>query len=133
MASKGLPKKYAKMGFKKGWREYRKIRANPVKRKSRGVKMARRRRSYTRARKYVRRARTGGGGVKPIIDGALAGAGGLLATKYIGAYGQPIATLGVGYFRNNNTLKTLGAMQIGAILVSSFVGGAGAGNGGYIA
>ena len=70
--------------------------------------------------------------MKPIIDGVLAGAGGSLATKYIGAYGQPVATLGVGYFRNNATLKTLGAMQIGTILVSSFTGGNGTGNGGYI-
>lgn len=69
--------------------------------------------------------------MKPIIDGVLAGAGGSLASKYIGAYGQPIATLGIGYFRNNPTLKTLGAIQIGNILVSSFVGNGGS-NGGYI-
>jgi len=86
-----------------------------------------------RTKKIYRRARSGGGSMKPIIDGVLAGAGGTLATKYIGAYGQPVATLGIGYFRNNPTLKVLGAMQIGNILVSSFVGNGGVGgNGGYV-
>lgn len=96
--------------------------------------MARRKsRIRYRTKKVYRRARSGGGSMKPIIDGVLAGAGGQLAAKYLGAYGQPIAHLGIGYFRNNPTLKVLGAMEIGNILVSSFTGGAGAGSGGYIA
>ena len=72
--------------------------------------------------------------MKPIIDGVLAGAGGMLATKYLGVYGQPIAHLGIGYFRHNNTLKTLGAISLGNILVSQFTGGNGnTGTGGFIA
>ena len=87
-----------------------------------------RRRSY---RKIYRRARGGGGSMKPIIDGVLAGAAGGLASNYVGAYGHPVATLGIGYFRNNVTLKTEGARELGAMLVSQFMGGGGgAGNGG---
>jgi len=91
--------------------------------------MARRRRSYGRARSYARRARGGGGNgnMKGIIDGVLAGAVGGLATKYIGAYGQPIGTLGVGWFRKNPTLVTLGGMQVGSMLVGKFAGGSAAG------
>ena len=101
--------------------------------KPRVVYMARRRRSYSRARSYARRARGGGGGgnMKGIIDGVLAGAAGGLATKYIGAYGSPIATLGVGWFRKNPTLTTLGGMQIGNMLVSQFVGTSGSSSGSF--
>jgi hypothetical protein len=94
--------------------------------------MARRRgRTRYRTRTIVRRARTGGGSFKPIIDGFLAGAGGQFASKYVGIYGHPVATIGVGYFRNNNVLKTEGARELGAMLVANMVGGKLAG-GGYI-
>jgi hypothetical protein len=48
MTMAGLPKKYAKMGFARGWREYKKVR-NKGRRKGK-VKMAKRktRRTYTR-------------------------------------------------------------------------------------
>lgn len=127
MARKGLPRKYAKMGFKRGWAAYKRTkrpaRAAPARRKTyrRKPTMARRR-SY---RKVYRKARSGGGSYKPIIDGVLAGAAGGFASNYLGGYGQPIATLGIGYFRNNTTLKTLGAMQVGALLASNFGGGGG--------
>lgn len=50
---RGLPKKYAKMGFAKGWKEYRKVhKGGTTKRKVVGVKkMTRRRRRYTRKRR----------------------------------------------------------------------------------
>jgi len=66
--------------------------------------------------------------MKPIIDGILAGAGGTIASKYVGQYGQSLASLGVGYFRNNATLKTVGAIQLGAAIAGQFFGG-GNGNG----
>ena len=101
--------------------------------KPRVVYMARKRRSYGRARSYSRRARGGGGGgnMKGIIDGVLAGAAGGLATKYIGAYGAPIATLGVGWFRKNPTLTTLGGLQVGNMLVSQFTGTGGSSSGSF--
>lgn len=91
----------------------------------------RRRKASPRMRRIYRRARGGGGGLKPIIDGLIAGAAGGIATKFIGAYGHPAASIGVGYFRNNNVLKTEGARELGAMLVAQFTGGGGAGNGGY--
>lgn len=97
--------------------------------KPRVVYMARRRRSYSRARSYARRARGGGGNgnMKGVIDGVLAGAVGGLATKFIGGYGQPVATLGIGWFRHNPTLMTLGGMQIGNMLTGMFGGGSSSG------
>lgn len=86
------------------------------------ARRGRRRRASPRVRRIYARARGGGGALKPIIDGFLAGAAGGLATKYLGAYGHPVATLGIGYFRNNAVLKTEGARELGATLVSQFVG-----------
>lgn len=93
--------------------------------------MARRRRAprrYTRARKVYSSARGGGGKVKAIIDGVMAGAGGQIATGFIGPWGQPLAYGAVGYFRNNPTLKTLAGVaigeQLGAMLPFGNGGGA---------
>jgi len=99
------------------------------------VYMARRKRYYSRARSYVRRARGGGGNgnMKGIVDGLLAGVAGGVASKYVGSYGQPAATIGIGWFRHNNTLMTLGGIQLGQ-MVGSMVGlgnGNGNGNGGF--
>ena len=93
--------------------------------------MARRRRSYTRARKVYRRSRTGGGSFKPIIDGVLVGAaGGFLRGKI--PYSDALVALGVGYFRNNTTLKTIGAMELGQALTSGMFGGGNGNGGGYL-
>lgn len=94
--------------------------------------MARRRsapRRYTRARKVYSRARTAGGKTKSIIDGILAGAGGSVATNFIGPWGQPLAYGAVGYFRNNTTLKTLAGVAIGQQLGKMLPFGNGGGNG----
>ena len=91
--------------------------------------MARRRRTYAartpRRRtvtRYVksrrRRKSNGGNSMKPIIDGLIAGAAGQVASKYIGNWGHPAATLGIGYFRKNTTLKTEGARELGAMLAT---------------
>jgi len=118
------------MGFKKGWAAYKRSkRSTPAKRKV--GNMAKRRRSYSRARRVYRRARSSGGSMKPIIDGALAGALGGVLTNYIGGYGHAAATVGVGYFRNNVTLKTEGAREIGAMLASNFFGNGTGGTGGF--
>jgi len=128
MAKKGLPKKYAKMGFKRGWAAYKKSKrtttrrtyARPTKRK---VRPMARRRSYKRT---YRRARSFGGGMKPVIDGLMVGAAaGFLRGKV--PYADPIATLGIGYFRNNATLKVLGGVELGEALLGGMFGG---GNGG---
>ena len=77
----------------------------------------------TRAKKVYRRARGGGGQFKGLIDGFLAGAGGQVASKYIGVWGHPAAAMGIGYFRRNETLKILGAREAGAIAGQMFLGG----------
>jgi len=55
---RGLPAKYAKMGFAKGWREYKKTyKGRTTKRKVVGVKKVARKRRYTRRAKYRRKKR----------------------------------------------------------------------------
>lgn len=86
-------------------------------------------RTRYRTRTVYRRARrAAGGSMKPIIDGALAGIAGQLAGNFMGGFGQPIAHLGIGYFRKNNTLKTLGGIELGSML-GQRVGGMFGGNG----
>jgi hypothetical protein len=92
----------------------------------------RRGRVRTRTRTIVRRARSSGGGFKPIIDGFLAGAGGQLASGFLGNLSHPVVTLGVGFFRNNNVLKVEGARELGAMLASGGIGGLGGGGGGGV-
>ena len=93
--------------------------------------MARRKTRYrTRTRTVYRRARGGGGKAKQIIDGVLAGAVGSYAGNFLGGFGEPAAYIGIGWFRKNSTLSTLGGVQLGAML-GSMLGGGGSGNGGF--
>lgn len=126
MARKGLPKKYAKMGFKKGWAAYKRTKRSTARPKPKGRKTM----AKGKSKKAYRYARGGGGRYKTIIDGILAGAGGALAEKYVGNIGHPAVTLGVGFFRNNNVLKTEGARELGAIAIQQFLGGGGVSGGG---
>jgi hypothetical protein len=83
----------------------------------------------TRYKKVYRKARSGGGSFKPIIDGLIVG----VASNFLRGkipYADAITTLGVGYFRNNTTLKTLGAIELGQSLISGF--GLGGSNGGQV-
>ena len=115
MARKGLPKKYAKMGFKKGWAAYKKARRTPVRRKTtrrKGSTMARRR-TY---RRKARRAYTARGGMKPIIDGVIGGVAAEAGQKFLGGYGGALGTTAAGYFLKNSTLKTIGGFQLGSML-----------------
>ena len=125
MARKGLPKKYARMGFKRGWAAYKRAQRKPARKRTARRKTTKKRRyNMARRKKYYRRARYGGGKYKPMIDGLLAGAIERFAGQYIPVPGA--VKLGVGIFRNNQTLTTLGALQ----LVNSFMGGNGNGGGG---
>lgn len=80
-----------------------------------------------RKRRYARRA---AGGIKPIVDGALAGTAAGVLSGYIGAWGAPIGTLAIGYFRKNNTLKTLGGYELGGYIANMLPFGGSGGNGG---
>lgn len=77
------------------------------------------RRTITRYRTAKRRyGRKGTSGMKPILDGIIAGLAGQFASKYLGVYGHPVASIGVGYWRNNATLKTEGGRELGAALAT---------------
>lgn len=89
--------------------------------------MARRGRKKT-FRTYARRARSFGGGkssvTKNILDGAIVGIANTALPKFIPMQ-EPLVTLGVGWFRKNPTLATLGGVQLGAALGSMVGGGLG--------
>ncbi len=132
---KGLPKKYAKMGFKRGWAAYKKSKRTTTRRKTTTRRAAPKRR-YTMARRrsYRRRARSAIGGINTnaMMKGVIAGAGATLIKKYINVpYADDLAVLGVGIFMKDKTLQTIGAVGLGSDLVSGFTGGNG-GTGGYI-
>lgn len=94
--------------------------------------MAKKKGGYRKkAKTYARGGGLGGLVTKPIIDGLLAGGIGQLASKWIGLWGHPAATLGVGIWQNNSTLKTEGAREIGAMLAQQipFIGGGRTGGG----
>jgi len=92
-------------------------------RRRRVVRTTARKRSY---RKYAKRA---GKSFKPMIDGTLAGVGAALGQKYLGNWGSAIGYAGVGYFRNNNTLKTMGGVALGR-QIAGMIPFIGTGNGG---
>jgi len=106
-----LPKKYAKMGFKRGWTAYKKARrtptrtrATPVKRRSKTT-MARRR-SY---RKYTRRVKSTLMN-KSFIDGVLSVGAKKVLSTFIGS--NPLydagVDVGLGFIRKNKTLMGQG-------------------------
>jgi hypothetical protein len=53
-----------------------------------------------------------------MIDGGLAGAGGQIAQRWLGAFGHPAATVAVGWWRKNDTLITEGSRELGALLAT---------------
>jgi len=96
--------------------------------------MARTRTRYrTRVKRVYSRSRGGGGKFKPVIDGALAGIGGNIASKYLGNWGNPVAYGAVGIWRRNQTLTTLAGVSLGQAVsgMLPFIGGGSNGNGGF--
>lgn len=103
--------------------------------KRRNVVMARRRNrgGYRRsARRYYSRARGGrkGGGsvTKNAIDGLIVGVAQTALPNVIPMQ-DPLIALGVGWFRHNPTLMTLGGIQLGAALGGMVGGGLNLGGG----
>ncbi len=134
MARKGgLPKKYARMGFKKGWKSYRAAQRRPTRSRTR-TRTVTRRKPMAR-RRYARRARRaiGGAGMKPLIDGAIAGIAAEAGQKFIGGYGAPLGIAAVGMWRRNATLKTIAGMQLGSLIGDKIpmIGGNGSALGGF--
>lgn len=79
-----------------------------------------------RRKKYYSKARYGGGKMKGLIDGALAGAVDQFAGQYIPIPGA--GKLAIGFFRRNQTLMTLGGYE----LVASMIGGGTISSGGSV-
>lgn len=79
-----------------------------------------------RARRIYNRARSGGKSfqMKNAIDGAIVGVAQAALPDVI-PYQDPLICLGVGWFRKNPTLVTLGGIQLGAALGSGLAGGLG--------
>lgn len=80
-------------------------------------------RYVTKAKKYYGKARSAGKGFGRIIEGAIAGALTPYATRYLGQWGQPAATIGVGMYMKNDTLQTIGGYSLG-LKIGSMIGGA---------
>jgi hypothetical protein len=72
------------------------------------------------------------GSIKQPLDGVLAGVAAQAGSKYLGGWGTGAGYLGVGYFRNNTTLKTLGGVAFGRQIAGMipFIGVNGGSNGG---
>jgi len=95
--------------------------------------MAKKKGGYKYKTKTVyKRARGGGGKYKNLIDGGAAGILGNVLSRFLGAYGIPAGAVAVGYFRNNATLQTEGARELGLLIGNQlpFIGGGQAGIGG---
>lgn len=125
MARKGLPKKYAKMGFKRGWAAYKKI--NRAARTTPRKPVIAKRRAYTMAKKkYYRKRATSFLTSKGFMDGVLSSGGKMVIRKVLG--GGPLYEAGVdiaiGFVRKNNTLIGSGIVTgITAFLPNLNIGG----------
>lgn len=132
----GLPAKYAKMGFKKGWSEYRKVHS---KGRSKTSKRKVSRRSVTKKPKRTQRRSNNmnfglsGSFGKALIGGVAVG----IANQFI-----PINIAGADYLlagmlMKNKLMTDLGAITLGRSLSGSITGGIlgksgnGGGFGGY--
>lgn len=94
-------------------------------------------RKYYRAKRIVHRARSFGGGgkyggiTKNVLDGVIVGVANTALPKVIPMQ-EGLVTLGVGWFRRNPTLTTLGGIQVGAQLgqmIGGSIGGLNVGGG----
>jgi hypothetical protein len=90
-----------------------------------------RKRAAPRRRRGPARAKMDAG-----IDGLMGGAAASVASQFMGPlYGPAVGLYGVGYWRGNDTLQTLGGVAIGAALASGLQlpgGNAGVGPGGLL-
>ena len=86
MARKGLPKKYAKMGFAKGWKAYRASKRSRSKTKTKPRTMAKKR-TYSRRR---------GSSTKKFSDLLIGGIGAAAVSSMVP--GGALGKLAIGYF-----------------------------------
>ncbi len=80
---------------------------------------------YRRARPAVRKARGFGGGgiVGNVLDGVIVGAvQGMVPANALWGYGDALVPIGVGWFRKNKVLQTIGGYQLGLKISQGFAG-----------
>lgn len=128
----GLPKKYAKMGFKKGWRQYKKTKRS-VSTKS---KTNRGKRKATTKKTNKRRSGNtmfnfGGGLGKGIAVGVAAG----VVNRFIPVNIAGADLIIAGMVMKEPIVQKIGAITLGRSLATSFtglaIGGGGNGGGGF--
>ena len=108
MARKGLPRKYAKMGFKRGWAAYKKAKRAPVRRTA-----PKRKGTYAKTDRRVRHTRKNKLVTKAFIDGLISGGGKIVMRKVLGSHPiyEAAFDVGLGYFRHNKTLMGIGIVN----------------------
>ena len=77
---------------------------------------------YAKARRTYRKARGFGKGgvIGNIVDGVLVGAvQGVIPNDFLMGYGDALVPIGVGWFRKNSTLQTIGGYQLGLKIAQS--------------
>ena len=81
---------------------------------------------YVRAKRTYRKARGWGKGgiVGNVIDGVLVGAiQGIVPNNALWGYGDALVPIGVGWFRKNAVLQTIGGYQLGLKIAQGMTAG----------
>ena len=129
----GLPKKYAKMGFKKGWAAYKRSKSStttPTRRKSSSIKRRTNKQMARKKRKTYRR--TTSSGFKPVQVLIGGGAYGALRAKIsnaiapltskipLGTIGDEVALFSLGYIANKKMKdKTIKSVAQAAMFIEA--------------
>ena len=125
----GLPKKYAKMGFKKGWREFKKSKSKRKYTLRRTVSKTAKRKTRTRTmakkRTYKKKSSIGGVG-KLMLGGAIYGVAreplSQLSSKIpiIGNFGDEVALLGISYLMATRTSGMLRQAGRAGLMIEAY-------------
>ena len=110
MARKGLPKKYAKMGFAKGWKEYKKSKKRN-RSKSLSTKTTKKNTMAKKKKTYRRR-----GSSKKFTDLLIGGIGAAAVSSMIP--GGALGKLAVGYFGHKKS-GVIGALATGLCILGA--------------
>jgi len=132
MARQGLPKKYAKMGFKKGWAAYKRsgYRPKTSRSKRRSVRASSSRRRTTKTRPRTKRRNGSMSGFGNILGAGMGKS--IMAGAAVGIINRviPINIAGADYLvagmiMKEPLLSKLGGITLGRSLAGSLAGGLG--------
>ncbi|GAH96110.1 unnamed protein product [marine sediment metagenome] len=91
------------------------------------------RRAYSKARRggYTSRKAGMGAVINNVLDGLMVGGvQSFVPNDALGGFADTLAPIGVGWFRKNDTLMTIGGYQLGIKLAQKYGGATGAATGG---